>query len=71
MSSFCNVKVHSYIYISVAPYFFSHVFLSVFHCPRVIVCLEKRLDVKHGLLNVLTEAVRVLRVQKGSERRFE
>lgn len=44
---------------------------SILHCPRVIVCLKKRLDVEHGLPNVLTEAVRVLRVQKRSERRFE
>lgn len=71
MTSFYNVKVQSYRYISVAPQFLSYVLLPIFqlvvavsHRLGVVVCLEKRLDVDHGLLNVLTEAVRVLRVQK-------
>lgn len=79
MTSFFNVQVQSFdIYISVAPHFLSYVLLSIFqlgvfsifHRPHVIVCLEKHLDVEHGLPNVLTEAVWVLRVQK-CERRFE
>lgn len=68
MTSLCNVKVQSAIfsrYINVDPHFPSYVLLSifqlgmcsVFHCPLVIVCREKRLDVEHGLPNVLTEAV--------------
>lgn len=39
---------------------------SVLHRLRLLLFFEERLDVQHGLLNVLAEAVRVL--QEGSER---
>lgn len=52
----------SYVLLSI----FHRCVFSILHRLPLLLFFEERLDVQHGLLNVLTEAVRVL--QDGSER---